>query len=65
MDNEEKAREFAKQQREITALIEAINAIVQINIPYKQKAQFILTECDEGDRTNLSEFVSWFDDLLD
>jgi len=48
----------------IDILLNTIATIVnEDKRPYKEKVQAILAACDEADRINLSEFVSWFDEV--
>jgi hypothetical protein len=50
-----------KMKTDIRIMLDTITLIVKANGPYKEKLQIILAECDEEDRTNLGEFIAWFD----
>lgn len=44
-------------------LIDAINAIVNAGDgTWQEKRDRFLEAMDDGDKTNLSEFIGWFDD---
>jgi hypothetical protein len=46
----------------IQKLLDAITSIVADSGTWQEKRNAILAEADETERTNLDEFLSWFDE---
>jgi hypothetical protein len=56
-------KENKMTENAIKMLLDAIRLIVNDDKrPYKEKTLAIKAALDEDDRTNLGEFLSWFDD---
>lgn len=47
----------------IENLLVSIDRIVQVNEPYKAKAEAIKAACSDKDNANLEEFLAWFDEV--
>ena len=48
-------------EKDIIALLEAISDIVNAEGNWQEKKNKILENATESDKTNLYEFVAWFD----
>jgi hypothetical protein len=48
-------------ENRIATLLELIAEAVQGDGTWREKAQAILAEATESDKTNLQEFATWFD----
>jgi hypothetical protein len=48
-------------KKEIEQLMEAIDDIVKAEGPWKEKKDKILESLTEDEKTNLYEFIVWFD----
>jgi hypothetical protein len=46
----------------IQRLLSTLDDIVRASGNWKEKGEKILASCSDDDKTNLMEFVTWFDD---
>ena len=49
----------------INALLELIGEVVVMDGTWREKKDAILAQCDDSDRTNLQEFITWFEDWFE